>query len=218
MEQLVLWQPEFTVRDNETVLTCFISSALALQPSFETGELTKEIFRVLYIPGDIPFTVSWKRYRSIYTVYPDDYYDINEAWASVWLITIVIKGTGKYRTTEEENCFLDSGGVYNEETANEADELILIMDFETEEEFNICYDKIQEVLKTTIVLKRDIRNKQLHQAFFVPADKNIKNNDWKKIFKQVLDLVVENNGFYNHVLRTDVLGEMNIPGGIPDQK
>lgn len=215
MEQLVLWQPECTANEKETVITCFLSSAQVLRPIFENNEVIKEILKVLKLSGS-EYAVDWKPYRSVYTIYPDDYKDVNDGWTMVWLITITLAKPVKCTTTHDENYFLDAGGSYNEESSESP--LLIIADFKSADDSAACKQALTTTGKVRLILERTIRNSQLHQLFFVvsPVPNSDKPKPDKQLTEEIFGIIKKSNGFYNYVLRTDELDEFTIDSGIKE--
>jgi hypothetical protein len=215
MEQLVLWQPECIANEKTTVVTCFLSSAQALSPSFENNEVIKEILKFLKFP-ETEYTADWKPYRSVYTIYPDDYDNINEGWSTIWLVTITLSSPVKCTTTHDENCFLNSGGVYEEKPSDPP--MLIIADFESADNVVACKQELAKKGKLRLIMERTIRNARLHQVFFVVS--SMKNSDKpgidKPLIEEIFGTIKKNKGFYNYVLRTDELDEFIIDSGVKE--
>lgn len=202
MEQIVLWQPEFAYTDIGTIVTCFLSSASILEPDFENDLVIKEVFQALNME-ESSVTISQKSFNSLYTIYPEDYKDIQEGWTTLWLVKIDIQGIIPKATLEDENEFINGGKVPIEPVAPE--EYVIIADFESEMDFENFFSSVKAMC--TLYEKRSVRG-HLVQGWFIFNNKE--KQDLKLLINElskVLDLATENNGFYNFNMRVDELGD-----------
>jgi len=201
MEQIVLWQPVFTYTDSGTIVTCFLSSASILEPDFENDLVIKEIFQALDIEESF-VTISQKSFNSVYTIYPEDYKDIQEGWTNLWLVKIDIQGIIPETKLEDENEFINGGKVPL--TSEAPEEYMIIVDFENEIDLQRFSGSVKAMC--TLYEKRSIRD-QLVQGLFIYNNK--KKQDSHLIInelREVFDQVTQNNGFYNFKMRVDELG------------